>query len=280
MAWQSYYQRKSVLITGGSSGIGLALANRLMELGANVYLLARRQDALLEAEAGLQIHRQNADQKTGILQADVADYQAITAGLQNFIDENGCPDILINSAGITHPAEFQDTSIDIYRSLMEVNYFGTVHTTQAVLPWMVERRSGHIINLCSSAGFVGVYGYSAYSGSKFAVRGYTDTIRAEVKPRGIRMSIVFPADVDTPQLAYETPIKPAVTREISRSARVMQPEAVAEYILRKAARGAYIIVPGFDNRMLYHLNNFLGPLAYPVMDSMVADAIRKTKKTT
>jgi len=161
-----------------------------------------------------------------------------------------------------------------------VNYFGTVHTTQAVLPWMVERRSGHIINLCSSAGFVGVYGYSAYSGSKFAVRGYTDTIRAEVKPRGIRMSIVFPADVDTPQLAYETPIKPAVTREISRSARVMQPEAVAEYILRKAARGAYIIVPGFDNRMLYHLNNFLGPLAYPVMDSMVADAIRKTQKTT
>jgi len=200
--------------------------------------------------------------------------------LQNFIDENGCPDILINSAGITHPAEFQDTSLDIYRSLMEVNYFGTVHTTQAVLPWMVERRSGHIINLCSSAGFVGVYGYSAYSGSKFAVRGYTDTIRAEVKPRGICMSIVFPADVDTPQLAYETPIKPAVTREISRSARVMQPEAVAEYILRKAARGAYIIVPGFDNRMLYHLNNFLGPLAYPVMDSMVADAIRKTKKTT
>ncbi|HNS63462.1 MAG TPA: SDR family NAD(P)-dependent oxidoreductase, partial [Anaerolineaceae bacterium] len=73
MAWQSYYQRKSVLITGGSSGIGLALANRLMELGANVYLLARRQDALLEAEAGLQIHRQNANQKTGILQADVAD---------------------------------------------------------------------------------------------------------------------------------------------------------------------------------------------------------------
>jgi len=60
----------------------------------------------------------------------------------------------------------------------------------------------------------------------------------------------------------------------------MQPEAVAEYILRKAARGAYIIVPGFDNRMLYHLNNFLGPLAYPVMDSMVADAIRKTQKTT
>ena len=275
---KSVWAGKLTLITGGSSGIGLALAKKLAAAGAQVHLLARRLDQLESAKAEVEVVRADPGQTVGILAGNVAEAEAITERLHEFEQTVGTPDLLINSAGITHPAEFQDTDLDTFRRLMEVNYLGTVHVTRAFIKGMLARGSGQIINISSAAGFVGTYGYTAYSGSKFAVRGFTDALRAEVKPRGLKVSIVFPPDTDTPQLAWETPLKPAVTREFSKAAQVLSADKVAEIILRAAGRGQYIIVPGFDTHLFYHLNNFLGPLAFKVIDLMVADAIKKAKK--
>jgi len=90
----------------------------------------------------------------------------------------------------------------------DVNYFGIVYITKAALPGMLQRGSGHIINIASMAAVIGAFGYSAYGASKFAVRGFSDVLRSELKPLGIRVSIVFQSDTDTPQLAYEEPFRP------------------------------------------------------------------------
>ena len=97
---------------------------------------------------------------------------------------------------------------------MDLNYFGTVNMVKALLPAMLERGSGHIVNISSVAAFLGVFGYSAYGASKYAVRGFSDVLRAEVKPLGVRVSVVFPPDMDTPGLANENKTKPFETHEI------------------------------------------------------------------
>ncbi len=275
MGKASPFADKLVLITGGSSGIGLALAKGLAAQGARVWLTGRRKDAL--TAAGLEVERA-AGRTPGLFPADVSDFAQVEALLAEVARRDGLPDLVINSAGVTHPGYVQDIPLDIFRQMMDINYFGTVNVVKAVLPGMLARRSGHIVNISSGAGFLGVFGYSAYGASKYAVRGFSDVLRAEMKPHGIRVSIVFPPDTDTPQLAYETPFKPPETKAISGNAKVQSAEAVAAAILKGVARGRYVILPGFDIWLFYHLNNLLGNAVYPLMDWMVADARRKKSK--
>ncbi len=262
------YQGKVVLITGGSSGIGQALARLLDSVGARLWLLARRTEALLETQAQMcgECH---------VRSTDVSDWGQVQAALEEIQSVSGVPDVIINSAGITHPGYVQDLPVEVFRRMMEVNYLGTVHVVKAALPGMIARGSGHIINISSVAGFLGVFGYTAYGASKYAVRGFSDTLRAELKPLGIRVSVVFPPDTDTPQLAYETPFKPPETKALAGNAGLLSAEAVARTILRAAARGRYIILPGLETKLLYHLNNLLGNAVYPLMDVLIAQARRK-----
>jgi 3-dehydrosphinganine reductase len=162
--------------------------------------------------------------------------------------------------------------------MMDINYFGTVNMVKALLPGMVRRGSGHIVNISSVAGFLGVFGYSAYAASKYAVTGFSDVLRAELKPHGIRVSIVFPPDVDTPQLAYESQFRPDETRVLVEGGTILSPEAVAVTILRGVSRGQYVIIPGAIGKTVYWLSHALGSAAYPVMDWFVARAKRQAGK--
>jgi len=130
-------------------------------------------------------------------------------------------------------------------------------------------------NIASLAAVVSLIGYSAYGASKYAVRGFSDVLRAELKPMGIRVSIVYPPDTDTPQLEYENRFKPPETKEIVGMASVMSPQAVAEVTLREAAKGRYVILPGWEAKFLYHLIGIAGNAVYPVMDWLVQRARRK-----
>ncbi len=269
-AAKTSFQDRLVLITGGSSGIGLALAHKLAAQGGRVWLLARRRKALEEALAGLD----GASGRCGMLVADVADWKQVQAAAKRLEREDGPPDLVINSAGVTHPGYVQDIPLEIFRQMMDINYMGTVHVVKALLPGMIARGAGQIVNICSAAGFLGVFGYTAYGASKYAVRGFSDTLRAEVKPLGIRVSIAFPPDTDTPQLAYENQFKPPETRALAGNAGVLSAEQVAEAILRGVERGRYVILPGFENKMLYRLSGLLGNAVYPLMDWMIAGARR------
>jgi 3-dehydrosphinganine reductase len=158
--------------------------------------------------------------------------------------------------------------------MMDINYFGTLYMVKAVLPSMIARGSGHIANISSIAGFLGVFGYSAYSASKFAISGFSDVLRVELKSHGIRVSIVFPPDVDTPQLAYDSQFRPSETWALVNGGPVLSPEAVAALILRGVSRGQYAIVPSAFGKTLYWLTHALDHVAYPVMDWIVAHAQR------
>ncbi len=269
---------KRALITGGSSGIGRAVGVLLAGKGASVWLLARGADRLGEACSKLEAERVSEAQEFGTLQADVADAEAVDEALGRWQSAHGAPHIVVNSAGITRPGYVQELGLDVFRAMMDVNYFGMVHVTQFLLKGMLERGSGHIVNISSGAGLIGVYGYSAYGASKFAVRGYTDVLRAELKPHGLQVSLAFPPDTDTPQLEYENQFKPPLTKQFSSNAAVMSAETVAESIVGGIERRRYLIFPGWEMKVVYWLSWVLGPFGYPVIDYMLARARRQLKR--
>ncbi len=270
--------QKKVLITGGSSGIGLALAKALAQQGAHICLLARDEKKLAAALEDVKKMAAAPDQKMEVISCDIRDYEKLDQMLQAWCDREGVPDMVINSAGVTYPGYFEDIEIDRFKWLMDINYFGTLHTIKILAPKMMNRGSGAIINISSQAGFIGVFGYSGYSASKYAVRGLSDVLRAELKPHGIQVAIVFPPDTQTPQLAFEAPLKPFETKEIAESSGVMTADQVAQAILRGINKGRYVIIPGLEGKLFYRLINLLGNLTYPVMDWMVRQAQKKKRK--
>lgn len=191
------YQNKNVLISGGSSGIGFALARQFLRRGANICLLARRQNLLKQAQQDLSKEKIKDTQKISIISADVSDYSNLEKSLKDF---KGNFDILINSAGIAYPGEFAELSPKVFADVMNINYLGTVYLSKLILPGMIAQSSGHIVNISSLAALIGIYGYTAYAPSKYAVRGFSRCLRSEVKAYGIDVSVVFPPDTDTPQL--------------------------------------------------------------------------------
>ena len=273
-----YWNNKVVLITGGSSGIGLAAAKLLTSAGAHVWLAARRPELLETALKEVQAARRDSTQNCGIVSADVSDCKQATRIIEEVTKSAGVPDVLINSAGISQPGYVQELSPEVFEHLMQVNYLGTVYVTGAALPAMIKRGSGHIINLSSMAGYLGVFGYSAYGATKYAVSGYSEVLRAEMKPHGIRVSVAFPPDTDTPQLAYEEPFKPVETKAIAGNAKALSAEKVAHSILQQAEKGHYMIFPGTDARLFYLVSSKLPKsLVFAILDQMAASG-KKARK--
>lgn len=263
----SPWKDKLAFITGGSSGIGLALARLLAAKGAHVWLAARERDRLESALREVELARNSPSQRCGFVSADLSVAAEAANAISKVVESSGVPDLIINSAGAAHPGYVQDLSFDIFRWMMETNYFATLYVTKAVLPGIMERRSGHIVNISSIAGFLGLFGYTAYSASKFAVTGFSESLRAELKPYGVRVSVAFPPDTDTPQLAYENQYKPSETKAISGAAHALSADKVAQAILQQTERGRFLVFPGLEARLIYILSSKLPKsLMLAVMD--------------
>jgi 3-dehydrosphinganine reductase len=267
---------KKIFITGGSSGIGLETARLLAAKGAHVWLAARRMNPIGDACRQIRTFCRYSTQIISGMSMDVSNYQQVEKVLSAFIKQNGVPDIVINSAGITYPGNFSELDIDIFRNMMEVNYLGTVNVLKVFIPGMIARRSGYIANISSMAGLLGIYGYSAYGASKYAIRGLSDVLRAELKPYKIRVSVLYPSDTDTPQLAFEESLKSPITREIG-GGKVVSAASVAACLVSGIARNQYFIIPGLDNKILYRLSELFGSTTCYFMDKIIAQAMRKHK---
>jgi|YNPBryantNP2012_1023418.scaffolds.fasta_scaffold00769_6 3-dehydrosphinganine reductase len=270
-----YFREQHVIITGGSSGIGRAVARLLTARGAHVSIIARRQHLLDETLAELETLRQRPSQRLKAYAADLSDRGQAEQAIAALTNGGYPPDVLINSAGITHPGYFEKLPPEIFRTIMDVDYFGTLYPIRAVVPLMIERRRGHIVNISSVAGFLGVFGYSAYCAAKFAVRGLSDVLRQELKPYGIHVSVVFPPDTDTPQLHYEEPLKPPETRRISGTARTLTGEQVARAIVRGIEKRQVYILPNFETRLYFLLANGFSGLFRWYFDRAIAQ-VRKS----
>lgn len=258
------------VITGGSSGIGLATAHRLAAHGATVSLLARdrgRLDAAAEdvRRGGGTVHTRSAD---------VSDPAALTAALAELTAAAGPCDILLTCAGIARPGRFTELPDEIFRQMIEVNYFGTLYALRTVVPDMVRRRCGSVVAVSSAAGLIGVYGYSAYGPSKFAVRGLMESLRAELRAHRVHVGVVFPPDVDTPSLAEENRWKPAETRAIAGTIAPLHPDTVARAILAGIRRRRFTICPDPGTRALARLGGLALPLLNWSFDRKAASARR------
>jgi 3-dehydrosphinganine reductase len=269
---------KTALITGGSSGIGLAIAEKLAERGANLWLLARRKEILEQAKAKVTSRKVNPQQQVEIMAVDVTKNDQVSNSINEMIQQSGVPDILINSAGITQPGYFEYLDMETFNQQMDVNYMGMVNTIKAVLPGMIERGSGSIVNIASMSAIISVPGYTAYGASKFAVRGFTESLRSEVQRKGIHIAIVFPPDTETPQLEYDRLHRPAEVDVLVSLDTVLRPEAVAEAILKGITKRKYMIIPGLSNQFFYWLQSLTGTMAYPILDLVFKWAIRKAKQ--
>jgi short-subunit dehydrogenase len=232
------FRGSHTVITGGSAGIGLAIAERLVALGGTVTLVARDRERLEGAAARL-------GAATRTLALDVSDEEAVAAALPAELRERPA-DLLVNCAGISTPAEFMDLDPAALRREMEINYFGAVWTTRALLPHFLERGSGHVLNVGSTASLVGIHGYAAYTPPKFALYGLSEVLRAELAPKGIGVTIVMPASTRTGMLERELEVAPPETRRIITAARILEPDEVAEAALRAVARGRFEVIPGRD----------------------------------
>ncbi|HOA21423.1 MAG TPA: SDR family oxidoreductase [Anaerolineaceae bacterium] len=266
---------KLALITGGSSGIGLALACELFAQGMSVAILARGQQRLDEAVTKIEHFRRDVSQKIIPITANVADSAAIKQTIHDLVSSHGLPDLLINCAGVAKSSYAEMTPLEDFRWIMDIDFHGTVNVTQTLLPDFIGRGSGHIVNISSLAGVIGMFGYTAYSGAKFAVKGYTDVLRSEMKPYGVDVSCVFPPDTDTPQLAWENQFKPFETHMIAGSDKPFPAEKVAKSIVLGVQKNKYIIVPGLEAKLFYFLATHLGGLVYTVLDILVKNAIKK-----
>ncbi|MBA4366770.1 MAG: short-chain dehydrogenase [Desulfobacterium sp.] len=259
---------KTIYITGGSSGIGLSAGRLLAEKGANILIFARGMNQLELAVEKIKSHSASGSQQIACMQLDVSDHQAVHHVMDRAVNEFGCPDLLINSAGRARPGYFHEISYEQMDETMRINFYGVWNPVSALLPHM-KQKGGHIVNVSSIAGFLGVFGYTDYSASKFAVIGFSEALKSEVRPYNIQVSVLCPPDTSTPGLEIENRTKPEETREISANAKQMHPDEVAKALLKGIEGRRFMIIPGFDGKLTWILKRMLPGLVEAVMDAKI-----------
>jgi NAD(P)-dependent dehydrogenase (short-subunit alcohol dehydrogenase family) len=192
------------LVTGTSTGIGLATAITLGRAGHTVYAGMRN----LERASDLKAVIAKEQLPVAGVQLDVDDDGSVSSAIQQVLAERGQIDVLVNNAGIGGGGPVEEVAIDVFRRIMETNFFGGLRCIKAVVPGMRERRSGCIINVTSVAGRLGASPQGPYAASKWAFEGLSEVLAAELKPFGIRVAIVEPGIIATPMTMTPRPMPP------------------------------------------------------------------------
>jgi 3-dehydrosphinganine reductase len=268
------YTGKTVYITGGSTGIGLAIARLLAKRGANIIVFARTRHKLEAALREVQRRRVCADQRFGYRVLDVAEHAMVQAVMGEAVQTFGAPELLVNCVGRAIPRPLEDVSFTQFQETMQINLYGIWNTIMALVPVMKKASEGVIVNVSSVAGFTGVFGYSDYCASKFAVVGLSEVLRQELRRYNIAVHVLCPPDTDTPGFAVENLTKPPETKAISKGARIMTPDEVAKALVHGIRRRCFMIIPGLDGKLTYFMKRY----APWVVDLVMQTAIRKVYK--
>jgi len=260
-----------VLITGGSSGIGLAIARLAAAAGARVSLVARDPAKLATARAAIHAASPGAAE-VFTAPADVSVEADILAALRAAEGVHGPIDLLVASAGVARPGYFEAVPVAVFERTMAVNYFGTLYPLKAVVPAMRQRGHGAVVIVASGAALVGLFGYTPYAPTKFALRGLAEALRAELKGTGVGVTIVYPPDTDTPQLAEENRTKPPETKALTAAGGLWTADAVAALTLAGVQQGRFAVTPGLPLTVLAWWHSLLGPILRWHFDRVAAKA--------
>ncbi|MGQ9843889.1 MAG: SDR family oxidoreductase [Spirochaetota bacterium] len=246
----------NIYITGGSSGIGLAFAKLAAQHGANVAIIARDIKKLEQAKKEIITSCINSSQNIEAYSIDVCNpkklYKAVPAMIQKF----GSPDVLVCAAGVGLSNYFENIQDEDFKQLMDINVFGIWYTLKAFYPYL-KNQNTHCVLLSSLAGLIGVYSYSAYGTSKFAVFGLADCLRSEFKENGIALSVICPPEVDTPFLQEELKTIPKKAKRIKRITGVLSAEKIAQTIMKSILTKKFMVVPGFMSKTSWLLHRLL-----------------------
>lgn len=256
---------KVVLITGASSGLGEAIAHALYKRGARLILASRNTDKLNELkEILLKTYKPPELHVPTIVKLDLENINSIPGMVDNLLKTHGHIDVLINNAGISFRGAAIDTDISVDIKLMVVNYFGQVALTKAILPSMVERKSGHLVAVSSVQGKLAIPYRSCYTASKHALQGFFDSLRAEVADSGVLVTVVSPGYIST-NLSLN-----AVTGDGSlygtmdaTTASGMSPEKVAEHIVGS-------LINGYEELVLAPLSHRLAIILHTLAPSLIS----------
>ncbi|MCL2680399.1 MAG: SDR family NAD(P)-dependent oxidoreductase, partial [Coriobacteriia bacterium] len=220
---------RPVLITGASSGIGLELARHYRRCDKPLILVARNSQRLADTAAEL---AQLTDSSAAIttVSVDVSDATAVNTTLAEYV-QCSTPELLINAAGVVNVGRFLQMDADYFDANLRIDFEGTVNVCRLVAPLMVAAGSGHIVNIASVAGYLGIYGYTGYSAAKYAVMGFSEALRFELKPLGVSVSVVCPPDTQTPGFAAECAARPAETAAVAGAIAPLDAAVVADAIV-------------------------------------------------
>ncbi|WP_341348387.1 SDR family oxidoreductase [Paenibacillus sp. FSL H3-0469] len=253
-------QGKIVVITGASSGIGALTAQMLSGLGAVPVLLARSRDKLQAVAAGIQGEH-------GLFICDVTDEAAVKHTFAEILEQYGRIDILLNNAGYGKFAAFTEMESEEFADMMDVNYMGIVRCTKAVVPHMLTRGSGQIVNVASMAGKIGTARSVSYTATKHAVLGFTNALRQELRKSGIIVSAVNPGPIAT---EFFKTADPSGNYERSVSRIMMTPQHVSAKIVKLMDKGKEEVdlpgLAGFGIRLYGLFPRLADKLTYNLMN--------------
>ncbi|MCT4672532.1 MAG: SDR family oxidoreductase [Prolixibacteraceae bacterium] len=247
-------KNKVVVITGASSGIGKALATTYAKSGAKLVLGARRLDRLESLASEL-------DTETICVATDVTKEQDCKQLIDSAVDHFGKIDVLINNAGISMRALFEDLELDVLKNVMDVNFWGTVYCTKYALPHIIETK-GSIVGVISIAGYVGLPGRTGYAASKFAVRGFLDTVRIENLHKGVHVLVAAPgftaSEIRTKALVEDGSSQGDTPRNESK---MMSAEECAQHIYKAVKRKKRSLILTFiEGKFTVFLSKFFPSL--------------------
>ncbi len=264
---------KTAFVVGGSAGIGLAVARDLAAAGARVAVFARNPERLEKARESV------AAAGAGPVAAfavDACDREAVERAFAEANEAVGPPDVLVQCAGRAKPMAFLDVTDGQFHETLQVNLCSTWNVIRAVVPGMRARGHGTIVATSSMAGLVGVFGYTDYCASKFAIIGLCEALRSELLPDNIQVQVLCPPDTDTPGFEAENRTKPAETHAVGGSAGLLTPEQVSAALLSSLGNGRFLILAGFDSRLTHLAKRFVPGLVEWVMNRSIRKVQRES----
>ena len=271
---------KIAFVTGGASGIGAALATKLADEGAEVWIADRQIDAAQELAQRLN----SGGAKAHAIELDVRSYPSFERAVAEVVQQSGRIDYLFNNAGIGVSGEVDSYTLDDWNDVFDVNLRGVAHGIQAVYPIMIRQHSGHIVNTASMAGLVASPGQGSYTATKHAVVGISKALRVEAERHGVQVSVFCPGVIRTPiltggQYGRFNISDEKVLKKFWERLRPMAPEKFAERALRAVLHGDAIIVVPTWWKAWWYLER-LSPALSMRVAKVVLKRLREMESTT
>lgn len=265
-------QNHVAVITGGSSGIGYATADNILSRGATVCLIARQGDKLQKAAADLKQKHPAASVHT--YTCDISNRDRVNETVRQIGNEHGRIDWLVNNAGIGEVGRFETQPVEVMHNVFDVNYWGANYMTLAALPYLKKSPSASLVFVSSVAGYVGLFGYTHYTPSKFALSGLAECLRMEFKDYNIPVTIVYPPDTDTPMHAREKETTLPECRALSASAKVLPADVVAKKLVDGVLKKKFEVYCNGESKMI----NVMRAITPGVFFGFVDGVVRKSRK--